>query len=118
MLETAPHKGSGGPSGMAPADPWPEEQQAPQCHQKRQEPRRPWDWRRLAERERLMCLVVERMLSAAWTARLRALLSSSRSSRSSWMECRCLPAGRDGAAGGHSAASRAEGAEVGPPGDA
>lgn len=90
----------------------------PWCHQKRQEPRRPWAWRRLADRERLMCLVVERTLSAAWTARLRALLSSSRSSGSSWMECRCLLAGREGAAGGHSAAGRAEAAEVGPPGDA
>lgn len=96
--------------GWGTAGPW--------CHQKRQEPRRPWAWRRLADRERLMCLVVERTLSAAWTARLRALLSSSRSSRSNWIECRCLLASREGAVGGHSAAGRAEGAEVGPPGDA
>lgn len=93
----------------------------PQCHQKRQEPRRLWAWRRSADRERLMCLVVARTLSAAWTARLRALLSSSRSSRSSWMERLCPPAAREEAAGGHSAAGRAEGvvgAEVGPPGGA
>lgn len=73
--------------------------------QKRQEPRRPRAWRRSADRERLMSLVVERTLSAAWTARLRALLSSS---RSSWMEWRGLPAGRAETAGGHSAAARAE----------
>ena len=91
---------------------------SPECHQKRQEPRRLWAWRRSADRERLMCLAVERTRSAAWTARLRALLSSSRSSRSSGMECRCPPAVREEAAGGHSAASRAEGAEVGPPGGA
>lgn len=88
------------------------------CHQKRQEPLRPWAWRRLANSERLMCLVVERTLSAAWTARLRALLSSSRSSGSSWMECRCPLAGWEEAVGGHSATGWAEGAEVGPPGDA
>lgn len=91
---------------------------SPEWHQKRQEPRRLWAWRRSADRERLMCLAVERTRSAAWTARLRALWSSSRSSRSSGMECRCPPAGRERAAGGHSAASRAQGAEVGPPGGA
>lgn len=84
--------------------------------QKRQEPRRPRAWRSSADRERLMCLVVERTLSAACTARLRALLSSSRSSRSSWMERWGPPTGREEAAGGHSAAGRAEGAEVGPGG--
>lgn len=64
-----------------------------------------------------MCLVVQRMLSAAWTARFRALLSSSRSSRSSWMECRCPRAGREEAEGGHSAAAGwGEEAEVGPGG--
>lgn len=88
---------------------------SPRYRQKRQEPRRLWPWRSSADRERLMCLVVERTLWAAWTARLRALLSSSRSSRSIWMECRCPP-GREEAVGGHSAAGRAEGAEVGPPG--
>ena len=60
-----------------------------------------------------MCWVVERTLSAASTARLRALLSSSRSFRSSWTECRGPRAGREQAAGGHSVAARTEGAEVG-----
>lgn len=94
---------------------------SPRGCQKRQEPLRLWAWRKPADSERLMCLVAERTLSAAWTARLRALLSSSRSSRSSWMERRCPLAGREEAAGGHSAAGWAEGAvgaEVGPPGDA
>lgn len=82
-------------------------------HQKRQEPRRPRAWRSSADSERLMCWVVERTLSAASTARLRALLSSSRSFRSSWTECRGPRAGREQAAGGHSAAARTGGAEVG-----
>ena len=81
--------------------------------QKRQEPRRLRAWRSSADSERLMCWVVERTLSAASTARLRALLSSSRSFRSSWTECRDPRAGREQAAGGHSAAARTEGAEVG-----
>lgn len=82
-------------------------------HQKRQEPRRPRAWRSSADSERLMCWVVERTLSAASTARLRALLSSSRSFRSSWTECRGPRAGREQAAGGHSAAAGTGGAEVG-----
>lgn len=92
---------------------------SPGWRQKRQEPRRPRAWRRSADRERLMCLVVERTLSAACMARLRALLSSSRSSRSSWMEFRGPRAGLEEAAGGDSAAAaaaRAVGAEVGPRG--
>lgn len=67
--------------------------------QKRQEPRRLWAWRRSADSERRISRVVERTLSAACTARLRALCSLSRSPRSSWMECRCPRDGRKEALG-------------------
>ena len=58
--------------------------------QKRQEPRRLWVWHRSADREPFMCLVVEWMPSAACMASASTVLSSSRSSRSSWKE-RCCP---------------------------
>lgn len=120
-----------GPSAVTPADPLPGGQQQPARQpapprqpvlgllgsQKRQEPRRLRVWRRSADREWLMCLVVERMPSAACMASASAVLSSSRSSRSSWMERRCPPATREGVEGGQSAGAEwAEEVEVGPGG--
>lgn len=104
-----------GPSAVTPADPLPGGQQQPAHHpapasqfwvsrnQKRQDPHRLWVWRMLAERERLMCLVVEQIPSAACMASVSAVLSSSRSSRSSWMERRCPLTAQVGVEGGQSA---------------
>lgn len=67
----------------------------PLGNQKRQEPCRPQAWRRSADRERVICWVVECMSSAACTAWFRAACSSSRSLGSSWMWMGCLSDSED-----------------------